>query len=169
MSEVRRAASYYGSSATADGDSDKVITITKTIGNSIDDDYNISECKNSDILKTGTTIAIKFTDAETVTIKNYDTDGKEISDNDTNTVITDIKRFGRPLFLQFDDKDETAPKEDPYWKREIWINGSATAKDNPFGWSAGATVYFTYVHANDTEKDVGHWEVTDSGSYSNIT
>jgi hypothetical protein len=45
----------------------------------------------------------------------------------------------------------------------IYYKGLPTGANNPFGWTKGATIYFT-CRKNAT---VTYWEVSDSGSYSN--
>lgn len=145
ISEVRRAATYFGTSSSTGAL--KTITLTKNVGNDLNKDYNISEIQNEELLKTGVMIAITFSEEEKVTIKKTTSD---------NGAVTET-RTGRALSLQFNT--------DPKYQRTIWINGEATSENNPFGWTENSTIYFAYVG----DKNFGHWEVTDSGTYSRIT
>jgi len=100
VAEVRRAANYYGTCATGssflkpatdtepwtevDSNKIKIINLTLDVGQKMvvspesTDDFNINNINVADILQTGTTIAITFTNPQLVK--------EEITDTDTTTV-----------------------------------------------------------------------------------
>ena len=178
-SEFRRTAVYAVTCASTEAT--KVLSLadfSKAAFNSSsagDTSGTITNLTTDDILKEGVTIAVTFDKAEDV--KSEDINITQSIDGKTEIVGKRTRRTGRALFIQIGSDSNSS--------RAIWLNKKATnstpniattvtsltVKDNkdlkddpdsnPYGWGAGTTIYFTY-------KD-GHWEVSDSGSYSKIT
>jgi hypothetical protein len=154
MSEVRRSASYYGSSSTekksdipsnADAAIDvREVSLSMNVGDNVSNN-NIQDISIQDILKTGVIIAVKFTHASSP-IKTT-----EIKDD--QDVITSISHNGRKLSLQINNN--TKP---------VYLGSDIIGWNNPFEWKANSTIHFIY-----NEDKNGYWTVTDSGAYSNIT
>ena len=164
VTEFRRTAIYAVNCSTADGTATKKLNLkdfTKADffnSDNASEDNKVSDLGINDIQKDGVTIAVTFTNAETVTSEKID-----IKDGDTVTGHK-YKYTGKALFIQIDSNT----------KKPIYINGAATnatpslnedgevnSSSNSFGWTAGSIIYLTYK--------TDHWEVSDSGSYSRIT
>lgn len=133
-----------------------------------DNDLKVESLTVNDIQQDGVTIAVTFTYPETVTTEQVDIITTKIGEEE-KIIGYKEKHTGKALQLQI-DKNDAIP---------IFVNAKATNnipslddkneidKDsNSYGWNAGSTIYFTY---KETTKDNGHWEVSDSGSYSKIT
>ena len=139
--EVRRTATYYGTSDTASDNAIKEVSLINALKG------NNEPISDENLYQNGITIAVTFEHKEkaTYTCPDYKENGNPNAD---------ISRTGRTLSLLINDDN-----------KPIYINGSETNKDNSFEWVDGATVYFVYR----TDAMNGHWEVADSGGYSNIT
>ena len=110
-----------------------------------------------DIFKTGTTIAVLFKNAETVkeTVAwESNSSSTDYDENKTNTKYT-VQREGRPLSLVIDSIE-----------KPIYLGTVPVSAQNPFGWGANSTVYFTYDETKNSNQ--GAWIITDSGSYMKI-
>lgn len=182
VTEFRRTASYYatcstGSSAIKENDAwvnvddnkIKLATITNFNTGFSNNDTSVEETSGiaaldiNDIVKDGITLAVSFTYAENVqeTITRVNAQASDESNNPYagETIYTgwnNPSRVGNALELTISANNKTITKP-------IYYKGIATSESNPFGWSAGATIYFT-CRQKDT---VTYWEVSDSGSYSN--
>ena len=179
VTELRRTASYYatcetGSSANKNEngnwiDNTENATKIAVIGNANfgdsyentanDTDYSVSALTIDSIVKDGVTIAVSFEEAEhvkeVITTTSDTTNPYLDSDQSPYTGVT-VRRTGNALILRIqvgNDKID-AP---------IYYKGQPTGTNNPFGWTKGATIYFT-CRKNNT---VTYWEISDSGSYSN--
>lgn len=146
-SQFRRAATYYCICNTDASNAIKQINIQDfNLGNADNDaEYNVDNITVNDLKQTGVTIAVTFTNAEVTESKTINSD----------TGIATVERKGRLLQIQI-DKDTI---------NSIYFKNAATSYDNPYGWEAGSTVYFTFMQSDNSN---GYWLVTDSGSYSHI-
>lgn len=168
ISEVRRTASYFAVCSTESIENEKTIEL-EDINNRTDSDSTDTSIKaitTSDILQNGVMMAVTFEneqsieevttyyatkkdDSEQIIISFEGTQNWQEANKDNIYILikTEISRIGEELSLKIGDEE-----------KPIYINKKATGEDNPFGWSAGSTIYFTY--SNEA------WHVTDSGSYS---
>lgn len=171
-SEFRKTAVYAIRCDTKDGAANKVLKLSdfskyafKNTGDN--DNSSIGDLKLEDLYCDGLTIAVTFTNAETVTSKNIEI--KQEIEGTEETIGFKEQRQGRalsfkinndikPIYINEKATNNTASCDD---------EGNANSGSNPFGWSAGSTIYFTY--RCDDKGSNGRWEVSDSGSYSRIT
>ena len=144
-----------------------------------------------DIEKDGVTIAVTFTYPETVKKTNIQIQQKIDDDTKATTIGYRELNIGRSLSLQIESNkkvpiyingkatnntpslvvesgyanaanlNEKLQEEKPTITEEENKNLINNSNGNPYGWSAGSTIYFTYKNK--------HWEVSDGGSYSRIT
>ena len=155
-SEVRRTATYFGTCGTADCSQDGN-TYTKQVTSLVNGFKGNSDTSLTaeDIYISGVTIAVTFTHQQS-TWSDNNTTGTGV---DANTSVT---TKGRTLWLEVLGQSH-----------RIWINGDITKPNNPFGWSAGSTIYFVYDSTitgtyGDSGAYAGVWKVADSGAVSRI-
>ena len=176
--EVRRAANYYGVCETGSSftkpasegaewtevaaNQEKKITLTLDVGQNMAnktseavDDYGIPNIDvATNILKTGTTIAVTFTNAQYVKEVITVDETAQVEGTEADSAIPTSKtvtRTGHLLTLNINNV-----------VKNVYIDKTVTGTNNPFGWEPGSTIYFTYYNISGAEG----WYVTDSGAYS---
>lgn len=181
--EVRRTANYYGECFTADGTTTKeVSTLTRIDAGQ----GSITNIPDDELFQKGATIAITFTNAETVSTEYYNYTQVTLTsdsyipgyyyvyDEENEKYTLDSDGFNNDGTTYYTRSVKNTPAREGkelslYVNKQslpIYIKGTATGEDNPFGWDAGSTIYFVYDKENDD--DDGFWRVGDSGSYSKI-
>lgn len=192
IAEVRRTANYYATCANTDSsyiepsesnrnwqevlsNRIKIATLDLNVGDSIDEKYGIQPTQVNQILKTGSTVAVKFKHSQQVKITVTETASAVTGTEQQVLQSRDIAREGHTLYLKLQASENNYTTEKP-----IFINNKITGPqsngkpNNPFGWESGATIWLTYDESTSYDdangnKLYGAWHVTDSGSYSNIT